>query len=500
MTGRAMDANATGGNTQSSLGLTPYTTSNASKNAAADSQSETSVESEREGHSKAKTVNSSNENETHSPLMAPKNLESSIEEGGGNKLKDLTVADLRDSLIQIMKDADLGRYQHDEESGDDGLGASISRTARDQLNDQAALLAYVNHLENRVASETGVPEITRLSKPGSPLSKTNRQDDSERSELQRRLNPWKVEVKRWKEIHNEHDRRVLIDDASAAKESQNKSSEHGGHVLISYKEYNPDRTHVMARLEVHSSLLIDILQKVIVDYPGDALTTLFKAKIVFYEPFMMIFHHYKKLREEHSRMEGEAKEHLGLLLDFLEEQWPKASETSEQIDQKAIKGISYNELWLLYSPGTIIYTKKDGEWCAYKVRQLGGFHRLGEDLFTSLQIECFFSCFDATGTSLKTSSTFVSVSYYSGTRAIENLEYVPAGYMPEDASIGEALIVRGQRYWDYRDRGHFQNYTGTAWPTSTPKVSVSRSKIAKDLVDIFQFPGRPQSHDRPFNQ
>lgn len=432
--------------------------------------------------------------------MAPKDLESSIEEGEGNKLKDLTIADLRDSLIQIMKDADLDYYQQGEESGKDGLGARISRTARDQLNDQAALLAYVNHLENTVASLTGVPKVTHLS-TGSPHNDVDTEDKLGISGSQQKLNPWKVEVKRWKEMLNEHDRPpVLIDDSSAAKESQNKSLEHDGHVLISYKECNPDRTHVMTRLQVNSSLLIDTLQKVIIDYPGDALTTLFRAIVVFYEPFMMIFHYYKKLQEEHSRIEGDAKQHLGLLLDFLGEQWPKASETSERIDQKVIKEISYNELWLLYSPGTIIYTKKNGEWCAYKVHQLGGFHRLGEDLFTSLQIECFFSCFDATGTSLKTSSTSVSVSYYSGTRAIGNLEFVPAGYMPEEALIREALIIRGQRYWDYRDKGHFQNYTGTAWPTSTPRVSVSRNKPATDLINMLQCPGRPQSHDRSFNQ
>ena len=214
----------------------------------------------------------------------------------------------------------------------------------------------------------------------------------------------------------------------------------------------------------------------------------------------MIFHHYNKLREEHSRIEGEAKQHLGLLLDFLGEQWPKASETSERIDQRAIKEISYNELWLLYSHGTIIYTKKDGEWCAYKVHQIGGFHRLGEDLFTSLQIECFCSCFDAIGTSLETSTTVVNVLYFSGTRAIGDLEIVPAGYMSEEASIKEALIARGQRYWDYIDKGHFQNYTGTAWPTTTPKVCVLQNKTAIYLTDIPQLTGWPQSHDRSFNQ
>ena len=236
---------------------------------------------------------------------------------------------------------------------------------------------------------------------------------------------------------------------------------------------------------MNSSLLVDVLQRIITDYPKDALRALLKAKVVFYEPFMMIFHHLKQLREEHSRSEGEAKGHIGLLLHFLEEQWPESSKIAEQIEQKSVKEISYNELWMLYSPDTIIYTKEDEKWHAYKVHQIGGFHRLGEDLFTSLQMECYYSCFDRTGTSLQTSSSLVSVSYYSGTRAIENLEFVPSDYMPEEASIREALITRGQRYWDYRDKGHFQDYTGTEWPTAMPKVCLSRNKTAKTVTDIL---------------
>lgn len=313
--------------------------------------------------------------------MAPKDLEPSSEEFEGYKLKDPTVDDLSNSLIQSTKDADRDYYPRSEEAREEGVSARITRHVRDQMNDQATLLAYVHHLENTVASLTGVPKATPLSTPDWPHPEVDTEDNPEVSDSRQQSNPWKVEVKRWKEIRRERDVPVLVDDASATKESQNKSSEHDGHVLISYKECNPDKTYTTTRLEVNSSLLIDILQKVITDYPTDALMTLLKAKVIFYEPFMMIFHHHRRLREEHSRIEGEAKEHLGLLLNFLGEQWPGASKISEQIDQKAIREIGYNELWLLYSPGTIIYTKKDGDWCAYKVHQIGGFHRLGEDLF-----------------------------------------------------------------------------------------------------------------------
>lgn len=92
---------------QSSLGSTPSTRSTASKNAAADSQSETSIAFQHEDHSTARTVNFSGESGSHQPSMAPKDPVPSLGKGEGKKPKDLTVAYLRDTLVQILKDADL---------------------------------------------------------------------------------------------------------------------------------------------------------------------------------------------------------------------------------------------------------------------------------------------------------------------------------------------------------------------------------------------------------
>ena len=99
------------------------------------------------------------------------------------------------------------------------MSARISRLARDQLNDQATLLAYVNHLENTVASLTGVPKVTPLSTPDWLHPEVDTEEKPEVSDSRQKSNPWKVEFKRWKEIRRERDVPVLVDDASATKES-----------------------------------------------------------------------------------------------------------------------------------------------------------------------------------------------------------------------------------------------------------------------------------------
>ena len=233
MTSQAIDGNANGGSTQSSLGSTPSSTSTTSKNVPAESHSETSMTSEHEDHSKARAVSFSGESGTHQPSMGPDDAPPSFKEGEGKKPKDLTVTYLRDTLIQIMKDADLDYYQQSLEDGEEGLGARITRLARDHLNDQAALLGYVDHLEKTVASLTGIPKVTETSTTGTPDSEIDAEDKPDIPDPQQQSNPWKVEVKRLKEVRSEDEIPVLTDDASASKESQDKNPEHDGHVLVS---------------------------------------------------------------------------------------------------------------------------------------------------------------------------------------------------------------------------------------------------------------------------
>lgn len=121
--------------------------------------------------------------------MVPKDLVPSLlEKGEGKKPKDLTVAYLRDTLIQIMKDADLDYYQQSQEDGEEDLGARITRIA---------YVAHIDHLEKTVASLIGIPKVTEPSTPGSPHSETNAADKPDISDPHQQSNSWRSSQRGW---------------------------------------------------------------------------------------------------------------------------------------------------------------------------------------------------------------------------------------------------------------------------------------------------------------
>lgn len=147
------------------------------------------------------------------------------------------------------------------------------------------------------------------------------------------------------------------------------------------------------------------------------------------------------------------------------------NQTTDKIENGIIKEIGFNELWLLYSRGTIVYTLEDDEWLAYRVSQLEGFKRLSTGSFSSLIIECESLKLDSTGFELEGTTTSITIPPFTDSQAVRTLRLVPEVYMSKSAELREQLVARGQRYWGYRGKGHFQEYTGNAWLTTTPNVS-----------------------------
>ncbi|KAM0796208.1 hypothetical protein BDR22DRAFT_868479 [Usnea florida] len=108
--------------------------------------------------------------------------------------------------------------------------------------------------------------------------------------------------------------------------------------------------------------------------------------------------------------------------------------------------IGFNELWLLYPRGTIVYTLKDDEWLAYRVSQLGGFERLSTGSFSSLIIECESLKLDRTGFELEGTTTSFTIVPFTNSQAVRTLRLIPETYMGNGAETREHLVARGKRY------------------------------------------------------
>ena len=135
---------------------------------------------------------------------------------------------------------------------------------------------------------------------------------------------------------------------------------------------------------------------------------------------MMIFHNRRKLQKEMEVIEGASKDHLGLLLEFLKNEWPAANQSLDEVENNTIKEIGYNELWLSYPPGTIVYSLEDEEWRAYRVTRITNFTRCSSTSFSAMRVECVFSQFDGTRLELAEATTSFHLSLYTGRQPIRN--------------------------------------------------------------------------------
>ena len=123
-----------------------------------------------------------------------------------------------------------------------------------------------------------------------------------------------------------------------------------------------------------------------------------------------------------------------------------------EIHERRCKSISFAELSLLYSPNTTIYTFEDEEVRAFVVAEVKGLDLLSSESYSPLEIRAW--TVDHNGIHLARRYHYLRVRQFSGQRAIINLQYIPAGYLPNEMERRLYLITRGKRWWAYKDGVH----------------------------------------------
>lgn len=123
-----------------------------------------------------------------------------------------------------------------------------------------------------------------------------------------------------------------------------------------------------------------------------------------------------------------------------------------EIHERRCKTISFAELSLLYSSNTTIYTFEDKEVRAFVVADLKGMDPLSSESYSPLEIRAW--SIDHNGIHLARRYHYFRVRQFSGQRSIISLQYIPAGYLPDEMKQRLYLIARGKRWWAYNDGVH----------------------------------------------
>ncbi|KAK5127414.1 hypothetical protein LTR85_006753 [Meristemomyces frigidus] len=205
-------------------------------------------------------------------------------------------------------------------------------------------------------------------------------------------------------------------------------------------------------LQINSQHLKDILKDTIEHFPGVSFQT---KEITIDKPYRVLFHYRHELEAAGEDFEegSEAANHLGLLLDFIKEEFKETIEESDNLRDQGL--MSYQHLWTIFKPGCTIYAPVFGQPRAFT---LGSYaYECGDNPGLNLQVE--FVDFD--GEDLGTRNMTRKVSAFNGAERINELSAFPIEWHHDPDTVKAELIARGRR-WEQHAGMHFCCYTGVA--------------------------------------
>ncbi|KAL8861640.1 MAG: hypothetical protein Q9178_001841 [Gyalolechia marmorata] len=280
----------------------------------------------------------------------------------------------------------------------------------------------------------------------------------------------KIQIKRMKKSYNQYGDIKLERDRTipSAPTSVDLSQEY---VLSVFREYDRKRNYWRRTLEIRSPPFNELLR--LLAYPSVDLPV-FDDMVRFKEPLMPLFHTRTRLLEWLKSADldfpnfapGQAREHTKLILDFLENEYQDIVKVQNDLDACVTSSvIAYEHLWLVYAPGTVVFSKENGEYEAFVIESLRGCQRHQPSFnsrFThsTLQITCWSINYDGEVFGRVWSNHYIAP--FEGSKEISSLDLVPEGFIRDKESIKQSLVERGSQFWALQGQC-FREYTGEVW-------------------------------------
>jgi hypothetical protein len=158
-----------------------------------------------------------------------------------------------------------------------------------------------------------------------------------------------------------------------------------------------------------------------------------------------------------------------LLLDIMQNDFALVSHKLVEIQEKRAKSIKFAELPMLYPENSTIYTNNDEQFRAYVVAELSGMDSRPFGRYGQLQIRAWV--IGHNGKYFTKRYHNLAVSQFPGEKEIISLKYIPAGYLPNEASVRSDLISRGKKYWRLGSGISHMQYISGSVGVSPPKKS-----------------------------
>jgi hypothetical protein len=211
---------------------------------------------------------------------------------------------------------------------------------------------------------------------------------------------------------------------------------------------------------IYSQQIIDCLKEVVTYYPSVRLTG---DAIALQEPYCIIFHHMKEIQaRQRSAINAEAgkatlsapydeetQRHLGVLQDALPAYIKTAVDQETARYSRPNPTTTFKMLWLLFKPGTSVYTQMDGSVQACVVKSVSFNNSSVLKLSASYTLEMWYMNFD--GQRLGRCECDRKIAPFEGEREITSLNVFPCEYLDlKDGGLTrKQLEARGEKFYRY---------------------------------------------------
>ncbi|KAL9595503.1 MAG: hypothetical protein Q9219_006401 [cf. Caloplaca sp. 3 TL-2023] len=192
------------------------------------------------------------------------------------------------------------------------------------------------------------------------------------------------------------------------------------------------------------------------------------------EPLMLLFHNRGKLAEylQTDRSDPEKAtvaqtlEHTKLVMEFLQNECQdvvKAQDNLRVCGPSSV--IKYEYAWLLYAPGTVVFSKENGEYEAFVVESIRGCQKHQPSYYSrhthsSMELTCWSINYDGEIFGRVWSKHYLAP--FEELKEISSLPLIPEAFLPDKDAVKASLVERGDQFWRLQGQC-FKEYTGEVW-------------------------------------
>lgn len=143
--------------------------------------------------------------------------------------------------------------------------------------------------------------------------------------------------------------------------------------------------------------------------------------------------------------------------------------------------VIFQHLWMIFEPGSVVFTTEEGEDRAMKLQNLTYLMRNGE---SAVELRCSFIDFD--GNRFGPQNTIIYVKGFTGTKPINALEAFPLTLHAQMGKMMEKLVERGGRFESLAG-SHFRYYNGLGFRRNRNGSKEQSNVKGRVVIDAFGF-------------